>query len=274
MLLSIQGEEASGKTTLAYTAPPPVVGFQFDLGHERALYGAKYPELFADKKVLVVPYEQTDNPKPQWQGNDITIYELPSPVQLLGIHIQGCSEAWAYFIQLVAKALTDDYVASIVVDTMTVARRIRADAHLQDLQAKAFDDKGSRKPSVELREQLLQIEWGRPNDSIRDLYTATGGAHKNLAATHHLTDERADKVDDKGKVTQVLTGKRILEGLSQTHRFVDMAVLTRKNGNHQIEAKVLKCGYVLDLEGMEISNPTWEGLVSTVKMRVGDRLRI
>ena len=41
-ILSVTGEAKSGKTTFAYTAPRKIVGFSFDIGAERALYGIKY----------------------------------------------------------------------------------------------------------------------------------------------------------------------------------------------------------------------------------------
>ena len=36
-MLSIEGDEATGKTTLAYSAPLPIVGFAYDMGIERAI---------------------------------------------------------------------------------------------------------------------------------------------------------------------------------------------------------------------------------------------
>jgi len=58
MLLSIEGEEACGKTTLAYSAPLPIVGFGFDMGIERAIKGGKYEELFAGLTINIIPYEK------------------------------------------------------------------------------------------------------------------------------------------------------------------------------------------------------------------------
>ncbi|KKL26304.1 hypothetical protein LCGC14_2396680, partial [marine sediment metagenome] len=51
MLLSIEGDEACGKTTLAYSAPLPIVGFAYDMGIERAIKGGKYEELFKDLSI-------------------------------------------------------------------------------------------------------------------------------------------------------------------------------------------------------------------------------
>ncbi len=271
MILSIEGEEATGKTTLAYTLPSPVVGFQFDLGSERALYGTQFDELFKDKKIQTVSYVPAELPKPGWKGHDITVYELPSPIQLEGVRISGAQELWLYFIRLFAQALTDTSVKGIVVDTMTLARRIRADAYLQTLQDKAFDKAGKRIQGVSLREQLLQIEYGHANSSIRDMYTAGAGQRKNMAVVHHLTDERTP--NSSGEM--VITGKRILEGLAQTYRFVDVAVRCIKNGTQgkgKITAQLVKCGYNLDLEGTKVNDPTWDKLVSLIRMSTGDRM--
>lgn len=272
MILSIEGEEACGKTTLAYTAPGKIVGFQFDLGSERALFGTQYEELFKGKEIQTIPYSPSPDPKGAWSKHDITVYELPSPIQLEGIRVFGAEELWLYFIKLFAKALTDPTVDSIAVDTMTIARKVRADAHLQSLQEKAFNRDGTRKPGVHLREQLQQIEYGHPNGSIRDLYTAGAGSRKNMAAVHHLTDEYRPSTDGKGEVTSVLTGKRILEGLAQTYRFVDIAVRCSKNGKKGITAQFQKCGYNLALEGTSIDSPTWDKLVGVIKMSTGDRM--
>lgn len=268
MIISIEGEEATGKTTLAYTQPTPIVGFQLDLGADRAIFGGMYDNYFAGKKIQIVPF-QADKEPVTWKGHDITVYELPAPVQLEGMRLFGCKELWSASIKLYAAALTDPTVASIVIDTMTLARRLRADAYLQELQEAAL------KANKPIREKLLQIEYGRPNDSIRDVYTAGAGSRKNLAAVHHLTDERADRPTGKqGEIQNVATGNRILEGLGHTYRFVDVAVRCIKNGSAGITAEVKKCGYSLTLEGTRIDDPTWEKIVGMIRLAAGDRVRI
>ncbi|MFZ5501096.1 MAG: AAA family ATPase, partial [Candidatus Micrarchaeota archaeon] len=198
MLQSVEGEEATGKTSYAYTAPLKIVGFAFDMGVERALVGPRHQGLFSACKIKIVPYG--DRLTAVWQDNDITIYELPPPIQLDSIKVNGCRYLWSQFIVLAAEALQDNSVKTIVVDTMSVARRVKASAYLEALQDDAIENK---KP---MRERLLQIEWAAPNDAVRDLYTTAQGLKKNLIAVHHLTDERTDKVDKDGRVVQgVLT---------------------------------------------------------------------
>ena len=284
MLLAIEGDEATGKTTLAYSAPLPIVGFAFDMGVERAIKGGKYEELFQGLSIEVIPYVKDERKRPSYGWDrDITIFELPQPIQLDSMRLVGNINLWTYFIVRIAEALGDPKVATVVVDTMTIARRTKANAHLEGLQQAAYDPQGNLiivqgKP-MKPREQLIQIEYGKVNDSIRDIYTTGAGVKwsdgrpKNLVAVHHLTDERADHVNPKGEVEQILTGKKILEGLAQTHRFVDIALLTTKK-NQEIEGELKKCGYSLKLEGTVLTNPTWDTITDVVSMGTGERIAL
>jgi len=265
MLVSIEGEEGCGKTTLAYTAPRKLVGFAFDMGVERALYGGKHAELFKELSIQIVPYMTGDVPV-TWDEHDITIYELPQPIQLDTVLIKGAMDLWDYFIQLLVKALKDDKVRSVVVDTMTVARRVKADAYLQGLQA---NTQSGHKP----RERLLQIEWGATNDAIRGIYTTAAGVKKNLMAVHHLTDERKETIDKNGAIVQALTGQRILEGLSQTYRFVDIAIRNEK-AEAAIRTVFRKCGYNLSMEDFPVTDPTWDKLSQVIEDTLGGSLKL
>lgn len=268
MLISLEGEEACGKTTFAYTAPLKVVGFSFDLGAERALFGAK-AELFNGCKIKIVPYDkdaQAEHHTGIWKDYDIVVFELPRPIQLNSVRVRGAQALWDYFLELFVDALQDESVRSAVLDTATLARRVRVDAHLETLQSNT--QKG--KP---MRERLLQIEYGMPNDAIRDLYNFSQGVKKNLIAVHHLTDEYADRINKNGEKEQVITGRRILEGLKGTHRIVDVALLMEKKGR-EIVGTPLKVGYNLALEGLPLRNPTWDKVANSITMSLGNRIEI
>ena len=287
MILSIEGDEATGKSCLALSAPLPIVSFAYDMGHERAIKGGKYEELFAGLAINIIPYEkgvtylEADAP---WKDFDITIFELPSPIQLDSMRLKGNQELWLYSINLMAAAFSDPRVATVVVDTMTIARRTKANAWLEHLQNAAYDQSGNilivNGQPAKPREQLIQIEYGKVNDSIRDIYTTGAGIKqgngnpKNLIAVHHLTDERAPgPLDRDGRETQVLTGKKILEGLANTHRFVDIALLTTKV-DQEIKGMLLKCGYSLAMEGTVLHNPTWNSLANLVSMATEERIEL
>jgi len=260
MLISLEGENATGKTTLAYTAPLKIAGFAFDLGFERALFGAR-ASLFEGLKVEIVRYAPDAEPPPF--EADITIFELPQPLQLDTIRLKGMLRLWNYFLVRYAAALQDEGIRSLVVDTATLARRIKADAYLETLQEK--------EPT---RQQLIQVEWGRANDATRDLFNTSESFGKNLVALHHLTDERKDAVGSDGKIVQgMLTGNRILEGLGSTHNFVDVALRMKKDKG-QITAEWRKCGYNLAMEGTTVKDPSWNILVDIIEMSTGGRLKL
>ena len=280
MLLSIEGDEATGKSTLAYSGPLPIVGFAFDMGAKRAMLGGRFNELFNGIDIHYVPYDvqsvlqgRMEAETGLWVGHDITVFELPPPIQLDSVRVKGYLLLWTYFIAMCAKAFMANQVKTLVVDTMTVARRVKADAYLESLQDRAFDAGGKRITGVNMRERLLQKEYGNPNDAIRDVYTTGAGVDKNLIAVHHLTDEYASKPNAKGEIEEVATGKRVLEGLKNTHRFVDIAMLLTKDAGH-IKGKFLKFGYSLAMEGTSQDDPTWDTIATTVATVTGDRIML
>jgi len=260
--------------------PPPIVSFAFDMGAERAIKGKLWESMFKDMKIVHVPYDPRIAPdSSKWKGNDITIYNLPAPMQLGGGPNEGFRELWNYFMVLLCQAFRApaDEVRSIGVDTMTRARRISADSRLQELQEKELKD---GVPVDRIRKQLLQIEYGRPNDSIREIYEAaaniTNAMGKNFMAIHHLTDEYGEVATRDGTEKQK-TGKLVLEGLNGTYRLVDVALRMEKKqiGNDiDIRASFKKCGFNLDLEtsGITIKDPTWDSIMTTINRSLGNRL--
>lgn len=267
MILDIEAEDKTGKTTLAYTAPLPIVGFSFDMGTERAIYGTQYDKYFKDLKIKIIPpAEHKYNIQAQWDGNDITVYEIPQPIQLSSEKLEGFIKTWDFFIGLcglAAQSCQMGEVSTVVVDTMTLARRIKADAYLQELQ-----ENSPNRP----RKQLLQIEYGHANDSIRNIYTLFAGLRANLVAIHHLMDERRDVLDKDGTVQSMVTGERILEGLAQTYRYIDVGVRMEVNKGKPV-GTMIKCGYNLDLEGQRLTNPSWDTITDLISMSLGERLK-
>lgn len=290
MILSLEGEEANGKTTMLYTGPGPIVGFAFDMGWQRALMGGQ-AKLFEGMKIEAVPYSGSVNAVWKSSGADITIFELPQPIQLDNVRVKGARELWDNFLILMVEALQDPNLGSVVVDTMTVARRIKADAYLQTLQEKWIAEHPNvpagtyydpRNPQDKMRERLIQIEYGPVNDAIRDIYTTCQGLHRNLAVSHHLTDERVSREirqpDGSVRTEQVISGRRILEGLAQTHRYVDIAMLMEKSRDSQgkmgIKGTFRKCGFNLDLEGTSLMNPTWNSVAGYIELSIGGQVEL
>jgi len=278
MLLSIEGEEATGKSCLALSAPLPIVSFAYDMGHERAIKGGKYEELFAGLTINIIPYEkgvtylEADAP---WKDFDITIFELPSPIQLDSMRLKGNQELWLYSINLMAAAFSDPRVATIVVDTMTIARRTKANAWLEHLQNAAYDSNGNilivnGKP-LKPREQLIQIEYGKVNDSIRDIYCVgpdtpilTLGMEWKAASELHEGDSILGFEEEH---TNPHAGRRFLSSVV-THNDIVRSKgyrITLNNGtvldatpNHM---------WLIDLEGSAGQNIVWRSTERIYQLR-------
>ena len=259
MILSIEAEEKCGKSTMAYTAPLPIVGFSFDLGHDRAINGTMHDEWFKGLKIETILYKQGEKPVANWNSNDITIYQLPRPIQLDSDKVLGFRELWNYFIILFSKAVEDDSISTVVIDTMTLCRRIKNDAYLQELQVG-----GSRK-------QLLQIEYSHPNDELRNIYDLLKALDKNAVVTHHLTDEYGKVIKNDGTIDTQPTGKRLLEGLTGTYRHIDAAIrLERKQGD--IQGTIVECGHNIKLVGNPVA-ANWDAVVGMIEGSLGGRVR-
>ena len=270
MLLSLEGDEKTGKTTFAYSGPLPIVGYNFDIGENRAINGTMHDKLFKGLKIEIVPYPKNPadrlNFTNRWQGNDITIFRLPPPIQIDNGNPTGYIDLWNWFIGHLGLAISDDSVGSYVLDTATIARRVKSDARLEELNL-------GRQPN-ERRKQLLQIEYGPINDAIRNIYSMAANLDKNFISVHHMTDEYKPQIV-QGETVSVPTGKKVLEGLNGTHRFVDVAIQQSIDGKNEIHSKILVCGFDTGLQGLELPKGTnnWNGLVDLIEGSLSGRIQ-
>lgn len=269
MLLSIEGQEKSGKTALAYSAPLPIVGFQFDIGWKRSLYGPVYDSLFADLDIHSVNLNRLQPPPkpatPSWEGHDITIYDLPQPIQLDTRNVKGYLDLWDYFIALLGMAASDSNVKTIVIDTATIARSVRASAHLEELNQ-------NKKAGEAARKQLLQIEYGPINQAFENIYTIFASLNKHLITVHHLRDKYVPQ-NVRGEMTQVPNGELELDGWNKTYRFVDVAVRNIYNSyNFTFESDIVVCGENPALVGTKLTSMNWNSLVDLISASLEGRV--
>ena len=253
MILNIEGQEATAKSTLALTAPLPIVCLSYDMGHKRAIWGSKFGEHFKDLKIEVEKYKPGTK-APSYSGNDITVYAIPWPMQLDKEDIRGHVAIWDYTIELFGRAIMDDNVGTTVFDTMTLLTKSKRDAHLEAANMK--------EPSKK-RTQLTQIEYGRPDTDIRSLYQMAASFEKNMVVVHHLRDHYGPVL--KGdKIEQGPDGTLEHEGVRDSPRFFDVSV-RNENKKGTITATFQKCGYNLNLQGMSITDPTWNKIVDFIE---------
>lgn len=256
MIVSLEGHEKTGKSAWAYTAPLPIVSFSLDMGHERAIYGTLFPKFFEGLTINIVPYVKGMKLKDELQSPaDITIYELPSPMQLDADKLAGYMEQWDYFLDRYVEHMTNKVTKTIVIDTMTLMRKHKVNAYLQELQGQG-----------KARKQLQQIEYGHPDGAIRDLYTFAKSAGKNLIATHHLRDHYAPGMSRDGVITTVADGTFEIDGVKDTARFADVVLRMEKDKTGKLETLLVTCGPNLQFEGNKYPNNTWDKLVDIIEL--------
>lgn len=265
MIVSVEGMEKTGKSTFQLTAPLPLVIFSFDMGHSRSLYGKLHPQFVKGHTLQVVPYMK---PAVKWAGgkfsveeikftpfdqHEITVYELPIPIQMDVNKIEGFIAQWAYFQTIFVAAMGSDYVQTVGVDTMTLCYKNKCDAYLEEVNVKSD---GNRK-------QLVQIEYGHPNEGIRTIYQYAKAIGKNLVVTHHLRDHYA-QVLKNGQMESVADGTLETDGMRDTARYIDITLRMSKEGSN-LKGQFVTCGQNLDLEGTSIPNPTWDRVMNMVE---------
>lgn len=255
MIVSSEGEPSTGKSTWAHTSPLPIVSFSFDLGFDRAVYGTQFDKYFKGLKVVKHKYNMqvTEAPKIV-AGDDITCYEMVPPLQADPSRLTGFMELWNYFNGAFVEACINPAVSTIVIDTLTLLTKYKQDAYLQELQQKT-------PLGQQARQQLQQIEYGRPNSDIRTVINTANGMGKNLVVTNHLRDEYKQGVKPDGSVGSMPTGQLEHDGVKDIMRLVDVQIRQEKVGG-KLESRIIKCGPNLSYEGMKLSNLDWDGLVT------------
>ena len=143
-------------------------------------------------------------------------------------------------------------MATFVVDTMTLLRKNKCDAYLQELQT-------AGKP----RKQLMQTEYGHPDGAIRSLYTFATSYEKNLVATHHLRDHYAPQLNKDGQVEQMPDGTKEVDGVKDTARYADIVLRNEKRAGNLV-SKMTKCGPNIGLENMAIPGATWDSVMQLI----------
>jgi len=176
--------------------------YDFDLGFDRA-WGSE--EKVADGRVEL---ETMFLPTRDLTRKDTTMV--------------GHSELWAEFTDNFQKDCKNPLVGGIVWDTSTSVWALCRDAYLQEIQ------RGNSN-----RKQLLQIEYGEPNQRMNRLF-AMAKAHKTyLISVHHETDEYITVtmggrpvLDQDGNPKTATSGKKLPDGFRYTTGKADWVLYT------------------------------------------------
>lgn len=299
--ISVEAEPKNGKTTFLYTAPLPIVGMQWDPGLE-GLYGeyAWSSKMFEGVEIIPIAYdpgklEEYLDRIAKIEPNMILAFNLPAPLQTDASNLFGCRELYSYHTRLLSKAQRTPIVSSIVEDTMTLARKVFADAHLeseQQARLRQIEAQRARNTPEALLSapragQLSQLEWGKPHGWVEDVYNSTKGAGKNLIASHRLTEEFQDRPNRDGNLVPTSVGFR-LEGYKKTYSFVDVGLsfsrdrvlMPTRGADGKVEdvyTPIIKgtfrwCRTNLMMEDQVVQNPTWNLITNAISLSVNGRL--
>lgn len=279
-----------------YSAPLPIVVLSFDAGVNRALNGKMW-RLFENVDVEVVQYPPVVDmmdmgaTRKRWvrnNGKAITIYLLPEPAQIAGAKLAGVRELWNHFVGLYNAALLDNKIKTVGIDTATIARQVAANSYLEELQ------------QTQNRQQLIQIEYAKPNNMVRSIYTraqnqleVTGdlGVEKHVIISHHLDDRRRDMLNSKGEQVSILVqdsaGNTVqdMDGLRKTYNFVDVALRVEQGmvpdvfnpkgpATPGVIGTYMKQGFDLSAVGRKIYNPTWDTIAADLNQGLSPKAQI
>lgn len=253
MIVALWGLEKSGKTTLALTFPKPILHLDLDVGgYSRAAWrmdtkdvnSISYPvPLQTDKMIGMIK-----------EGVTLTV-----PKKIVGM-----KELWQTVITAFVTGCQDEKVSTIIVDSATALWSTCHRGYLQELQEK---QQAQGVHDRDLRERLIPIEYGEPNDRMKSVIFTARSFHKNLVLTHYPRAVYASRLTDKG-VQEYDTGEKDIDGFKQTKALVDMAIKTELRGATMFAAVTLS-GLGLGLLDVEFQNPTYQMLLSAIEMSRG-----
>lgn len=258
--LGIWGDIKTAKTSLALSFPKPLVHFDLDQSLIRAAhrYATKFSIEQLSLYMPLITWMEAHGGQPP---PDIISIPYQIPIKWPGTKVHGMIAMWDAFVNDVMTAYSTPWVRSVSMDTGTMVWSVATTAHLERVQITNPD-----------RQNLIQIEYSRPNTELRGLYGGATTYHKNLCITHHVGGLYQDQLTSKG-VEQMRVGDT-WDGFSKMGTLVDLVgrtYITKQNpmmaGGKPLIIPALRvdtCGLTLSLEGQEVLNPTYDTLLAEI----------
>jgi len=195
-VISYFGAEASGKTTLGFTAINAfsdgiLVHFDFDLGRERAIW--RFPEKMV-ARIQSVRFPEV----PKWTMGSGAI-----------------TKQWSEFETVYEQALNDPQVRVLFIDTGSQMHNLNSDEYLENYVKR-------NKPN---RHQLQQIEFRIPNSRTRAKIVAARDAQKLLIISWYerpiYVEQFVQRPDGSMVKESVETGEKTHKGYGDIAYAVD-----------------------------------------------------
>lgn len=274
-IVTICGDEGTGKTTMTLTFPKPIVHFDTDVGgFRRAIWRLDAKDIVSNSYPKPIQIEKLMGQTGQ-----------PSTRVVIPKKVEGMKELWQQIVTDFVAACTNASVRTIVIDSSTSLWNICHQSHLQELQEKQLAQHRLKNPKVpfdesEYREKLLPIEYGPANDRMRTVLHTARSFNKNLVLTHYPTDEYGVVPDGKGNMVEGKTGLKVIDGFKETVKLSDLVMWLKIKEisvqgivSRQPTAKITKCGIEgmgLDAVGLEIP-ATYEGIINLKNLMSGEK---
>jgi len=252
MIVSLWGDEGSGKSSVGLSFPKPLFHLDLDLGgFERAIWRVEEEARKAGNPLRIIKLSDppiddisqyvTYEPDLKlsdinWSEWDIVSKPYVVPLQvdkLLGIQqkqagvtvrfpkqVVGIKEIWQEIVTDTVAVGRVKIVKTILPDSATRLWSICHTGFLQEKQEIQLD-KGMKVTDPLFREQLKPVEF--PNDRMRDLIYTVKSFGKHLVMTHYPKDIYANKVTDKG-IESYATGEVTPDGFKHTVTLDDIVL--------------------------------------------------
>ena len=247
-VVSIWGPRGSMKSSQGASFPGVVKIFDTDLGIHRAWdIDERIKEGSVDITVMIMP---TKSLSTRWAK------------------LEGFKQLWLDFIIKFEMACQDKNCHTIQVDTNTINWALIRDGYLEELQEAQILKNGGKVPT-DLRKQLLQIEYGEPNQRMRALFHMAASAGKWFVIIHHEIDEYAPLMmagqpvidQETMQPKRVATGRMISDGWRYTEAACDWIFRTgldeqpREGGGKVMipYAEVEKSALGIDIVGVRLN---------------------
>jgi len=193
MILSIKGENNTGKTALGLSAPKPLVFFDCDPGgYKRAL--VTVPE--EDKKLIT--HHLYPAPK--------EMLKMQLGVALPNDRVRGMKELWYRLVDDYFNAIEDDDVRTLQIDTFSQLHPNTIEAVLQEKQ-EGKEVGGKLPPNKEYPESLGTYDHKWVNQRLRALIEAAFNADKHLILVHHMEAVWGKILNEKGALIDGVIGR-------------------------------------------------------------------
>jgi len=269
MLISIHGENYTGKTTFACSAPYNLAYHEFDIGSFSRVAPRFKTQLDA-KQIIVTQY-----PMPE----SITRASLGLPTA----KITGMRELWEKFCIGFCKDLDNTDMRSIAVDTFSQSYQVSMDTVLQTIQERQ-ERTGKIKDNLGYREQLQRMEYREVNTRMHAVLdeaikSCACGNTDVIIFVHHMADQYG-LVQKGGETEEGVIGRDAKGWKSNGIGAADLVDYTmlfekgnpkKKHGEgkqdpNKFYATVQKAGEVRSIGGLVIEDPTYIKLQAQVMM--------